>query len=76
VRGRADDEGDLDSLERDGERFARRRIGEERDPVESPCPGCGAYFFDVHVMGCEEEECPVCGDLLCACMCFGAPHAG
>ncbi len=34
----------------------RVRVGLERDPVESPCPGCGAYYFDFHALGCDFEE--------------------
>jgi hypothetical protein len=35
---------------------ARIPVGLEREPVESPCPGCGAYFFDLHADGCAFEE--------------------
>lgn len=45
-------EGDDD----DDDDRARVRVGLERDPVESPCPGCGAYYFDLHAIGCELEE--------------------
>jgi hypothetical protein len=36
----------------------RVRVGLEREPVESPCPGCGAYYFDFHEIACEYEERP------------------
>jgi rRNA maturation endonuclease Nob1 len=48
----------------------------ERDPEESPCPGCGVYYFDLHQPGCEFEECPVCGGQVVACTCFDAPKPG
>ena len=47
----------------------RVRVGEERAPAESPCPGCGAYYFDTHEAGCDYEECPACGGSLVACGC-------
>jgi hypothetical protein len=51
----------------DGVVFARLRVGEERPPCESPCPGCGAYYFALHAAGCEHEQCPACGGPLEAC---------
>jgi hypothetical protein len=52
-----------------GEPFARRRVGEEQPPCESPCPGCGAYYFGLHMTGCEQEQCPRCGGPLETCGC-------
>jgi hypothetical protein len=48
-----------------------RRIpfGEERHPEESPCPGCGVYYFDYHAPGCPVEECAVCGGQRAECGC-------
>ncbi len=51
-------------------------FGLEREPEESPCPGCGVYFFELHQPGCEFEECPVCGGQVVACTCFDAPKPG
>jgi hypothetical protein len=52
-----------------GASYARVRVGEERPPCESPCPGCGAYYFDVHASGCEFEQCPRCGGAFASCGC-------
>jgi hypothetical protein len=45
----------------------RLRVGEETPPCESPCPGCGAYYFAMHEEGCEYEQCPKCGGPLVDC---------
>jgi hypothetical protein len=52
-----------------GVTLARLRVGEEKPPGESPCPGCGAYYFDLHATGCEYEPCPACGGQLVSCGC-------
>lgn len=52
-----------------GREHARLRVGEEGPPGESPCPGCGAYYFTLHVTGCEDEQCPACGGQLVTCGC-------
>lgn len=65
---------DLDDVETStlllrGEARARLRVGEEKPPCESPCPGCGAYYFALHVSGCDFEQCPACGGQLASCGC-------
>jgi len=57
------------SLILNGRNYARLRVGEEMPPAESPCPGCGAYYFTLHAAGCEDEPCPACGGLLATCGC-------
>jgi hypothetical protein len=52
-----------------GVAYARIRLGEEKPAGESPCPGCGAYYFDLHGSGCEFEQCPACGGQLASCGC-------
>jgi hypothetical protein len=52
-----------------GEAYARLRLGEEKPPGESPCPGCGAYYFALHETGCDCEQCPCCGGSLVSCGC-------
>jgi hypothetical protein len=49
----------------------RKRVpfGEEAHRDESPCAGCGAYYFALHALGCEMEECPACGGALARCGC-------
>ncbi len=66
----------MSSIVVDGKEYARIRLGEEHSPEESPCPACGAYYFDEHVPGCEIEECPACGGALARCGCADAPHGG
>jgi hypothetical protein len=51
------------------ETFARLCVGEEHPPGESPCLGCGAYYFTLHATGCEYEQCPRCGGQLETCGC-------
>jgi hypothetical protein len=63
----ADEEGAVLILR--GRPRQRLRLGEERTPGESPCPGCGTYYFHLHVLGCEMEECPACGGTLADCAC-------
>jgi hypothetical protein len=45
----------------------RLRVGQEKPPCDSPCPGCGAYYFAFHELGCEYEQCAVCGAPLVDC---------
>jgi hypothetical protein len=66
----------MDSVQIEGEEFSRRRFGEEQHREESPCPGCGVYYGDVHELGCDVEECPKCGAQLAKCGCIEAPTAG
>lgn len=60
-------EGETVTLE--GETYARLRLGEEQPPGESPCPGCGAYYFALHDAGCEYEQCPRCRGQRVTCGC-------
>jgi hypothetical protein len=57
------------SLTLNGRDYPRLRVGEERPPGESPCAGCGAYYFTLHAVGCEDEQCPACGGQLATCGC-------
>ncbi|MGZ3451712.1 MAG: hypothetical protein ACXVEF_19030 [Polyangiales bacterium] len=65
-----------DALVIDGVEVARIPFGEERDREESPCPECGAYYFELHEWGCRIEECPACGGILMECGHADAPKAG
>ena len=62
-----DDEAPTVSIE--GVELARLRVGEERPPSDSPCPGCAAYYVALHATGCEYEQCPACGGQLVSCNC-------
>jgi hypothetical protein len=53
----------------DGDASGRLRVGEEAPPCESPCPGCGAYYFALHEDGCEYEQCARCGGPRISCDC-------
>ena len=37
------------------------------------CPGCRTSKGALHVVGCDLEQCPACGDELEACACPGQP---
>jgi hypothetical protein len=43
----------------------------ENDPMvyEHACPDCGVRKGQLHVRGCDIEECPVCGKQAIACDC-------
>ena len=54
-----------------GRELPRVRFGYERDVADSPCVGCGRYYFDYHAPGCDWEQCPACGGQLVTCGCAG-----
>jgi hypothetical protein len=58
-----------DTIVVDGRVLPRVPFGEEKQREESPCPGCGAYYFALHELGCDVEECPACGGALARCGC-------
>ncbi len=65
-----DDEGDTsDQIVLEGRTYRRVRFGGERHREDSPCPGCGTYYGDLHQPGCECEECPACGGVAGDCGC-------
>jgi hypothetical protein len=64
-----EDELELPTVTLGGTVRARLRVGEERPPCDSPCPGCGSYFFALHATGCDAEQCPACGGQLVSCGC-------
>jgi hypothetical protein len=64
-----DDDREADTVVLAGEPYARLRVGEEQPPGESPCLGCGAYYFTLHASGCEYEQCPRCRGPLATCGC-------
>jgi hypothetical protein len=63
------DDGEVPTIRLDGVERPRLRVGEEKPPCESPCPGCSAYFFALHASGCDYEQCPACGGQLASCGC-------
>lgn len=52
-----------------GRTFHRIRFGGERHREDSPCPGCGTYYGELHRPGCDFEECPACGEPSVSCGC-------
>jgi hypothetical protein len=64
-----DEDDQMPSVSLEGAARARLRVGEERPPCESPCPGCRAYYFTLHAVGCEFEQCPACGGQQAICGC-------
>jgi hypothetical protein len=69
-RGSSEDiDREPDTVTVGGRTLARIAVGEEVPPVESPCPGCGAYYFALHAVGCEFEACPLCRGPLASCGC-------
>ncbi len=55
-----------------GERFARVPYGNESsdwDAAAAPCHDCRVLRGEVHVPGCDTEECPRCHEQLITCEC-------
>ncbi len=50
--------------------WERVRYG-ERYAESSPCHDCRVSAGQLHVMGCDVEECPACGMQLITCSCGG-----
>lgn len=44
--------------------------------LSTTCTGCGVPIGSLHAVGCEAEQCPVCGRALiyCRCGCGLSPH--
>lgn len=36
-------------------------------PLPAPCHDCGVQLGELHLRGCDIEECPVCGQQLISC---------
>ena len=55
-----------------GRSIARVAYGDERDDwgaKEHPCADCRVFKGELHVPGCDAEECPVCHEQLITCDC-------
>jgi len=62
----------VQSLTLDGEPVARVRYGSEKDDWDAdrlPCHDCRVLKGEFHVLSCDVEECPTCGDQLISCDC-------
>ena len=49
-----------------GKLHRRTTHHEDRD---DPCEVCGVFPGGIHHLGCDIEECPVCGDQFTVCEC-------
>lgn len=52
--------------------YPRTRYGDETEDIGAenrPCPDCGVIKGQLHVRGCDIEECPVCKKQAIACDC-------
>jgi hypothetical protein len=56
----------------EGKSFARIPYGAESDDWganEHPCGDCKVFKAELHVPGCDVEECPACREQLITCDC-------
>jgi len=60
-----------------GAAYARVAFGEERRRWDAsvPCHDCNAAKGQLHVLGCDVEECPKCASHLVTCDCTNAEPA-
>jgi hypothetical protein len=63
-------------FERDGQKYSRRKYGDEPglkeffpDVADSPCHDCGVLRGQYHVHGCDVESCPRCSQQAMYCSC-------
>ncbi|MCU0665261.1 MAG: hypothetical protein MUC50_23405 [Myxococcota bacterium] len=60
----------------EGRLHLRVGFGMERDILcfsGHKCKGCGCVVGALHEPGCDEEQCPACGERVTACDCWYGP---
>lgn len=60
----------------EGRRLARIPYGAETRPwgASRPCRDCAVFRGELHVPGCDAEECPACGGQAIGCGCSDPPE--
>ncbi len=55
-----------------GKQYTRVRYGQEEGDYgadEYPCGDCYVIKGEFHIVGCDVERCPACGDQVLTCAC-------
>lgn len=54
----------------DSEEKVERYKVKESETIKGKCPGCGQEVGKYHLVNCDVERCPICGEQLYSCYCW------
>lgn len=60
-------------IQLNGRKFKQIKYGDEKNYLggkKLPCNDCRVSKGQYHHVGCNNEECPICGNQLISCDCF------
>jgi hypothetical protein len=58
----------------EGEARRRVRYGDDWGPQSHACHDCAAITGQFHAIGCDVEQCPLCGEPILSCGCVYQDH--